>query len=235
MPSNDKALAWMTVMEVLDLSGYEQKIKDWCVQSRSLICSREVGNGKDTPYPHVHILTIYDEMISSQTIHNRAKKFFGDLSVNNFRNTVWKSYKEDRGLQQYVSKGPSDTEQTPPVILYHTEDMEYIMEDHNNWWIKHNQIEEERAANAKKITSAKKQQNASDILIKQIIEQLDKTHVPTHDGELFTQTCKHLLALRKGKTQDHFAFPIIQAVMYHYHPVDTANLFVERLHKKYFT
>jgi len=221
----------MTVMEVLDISGYEQKIIDWCVQSRSLICSREVGNGKDTPYPHVHILTIYDEMISSQTIHNHAKKFFGQL--NNFRNTIWKSYKADRGLQQYVSKGPSDVQQTPPVILYHTEDMEYIMDDHKNWWIEHNRIESEKSKG--KTTSSKKQQNASDILIAQIIEHLDKTHVPTHDNELFTQICKHLLFLRKGKTQDHFAFPVIQAVMYHYQPVDTANVFIQRLHKKYFT
>jgi hypothetical protein len=211
------------------LPGVREKLRDYCVQLPALICTEEVG---ETGKQHVHILAHFPSPESRQTLRNRLFKFFdikfkkGECAL-----TQWTTYGKDKGLEEYVCKGPQAHAghsakkcvcvKSPPIVLYKNW-LEDEMVHHEKWWDEHNRVLEDS-------------KGAKVPLFEELIlningkEELDKTDYM----KMFSYVCDQAMVITRGKINDNIAFPHIQRVMYEYFPKVVSGEFQTRMAKKF--
>jgi len=208
MPSDDSTISWMVGMDLLP--GVREKLPDFCGQIGALICCEELGT--QTEKPHVHILVIFPEPVSRITFRNRIKRYFDiKFGKSELYLTQWTTCGKDKGLEEYVCKGPSTTLQTPPIVIYKNW-IEDEQEHHKNWWTKHKELEAK--------PSKKKNVNTTQDFINETITNFnhDKTVCDLPEPELFEYTTLYVVRKYKAKINDNILFPIIQSIVWNFHP-----------------
>jgi len=221
MPSDDYAHHWMVGIDLI--AGVREKLPDFCKHIGAVICCEEKGT--QTQKDHCHALVSFPDPVSRITFRNRIKKFFDiKFGKSELYLTIWTSYGRDKELEQYVCKGPSTTVQTPPIILYKNW-IEDEMEHHEKWWTKHNMMSTEKKSKTKSSTQE---------LINETITLFSSTPDINSqtESELFEYTTTYIVRKYKAKINDNILFPVIQSIVWHFHPTPIERDILMRMLKK---
>jgi len=219
MPANDKYPAWAIHIDLVE--GVREKLGQYCASLPALVCVEE--NGEETGKPHVHILTVLTAPESKQTLGNRLKKIFPVFGAQ-FSFVPWVDYESDSNfkVQQYTCKGPSKSVKTPPIVLYKNW-LDDVMIHHENYWTRADQIARENKDKVKKGT-------VNDDMVTAIIEEIKNEKVDANS--VFQVACSKVVKWKKGKINDHVAWPLIQSIDYHFNPSEVSSAFYYRMLKK---
>jgi len=219
MPANDKCLAWLIHIDLIE--GVREKLADYCLKLPALVCVEE--NGEETGKPHIHILTVLEAPESKQTLGNRLKKIF-PVSGSQFSFVPWTDFNspDNTKVQQYVCKGPSKSVKTPPIVL-HKNWLDDVMIHHENYWKRSKEIALENKDKVKKGTH-------NDEMVAAIIDEIKKEKIDSND--IFHTACSKIVKWKKGKINDHVAWPLIQSIEYHFNPSEVTSAFYYRMLKK---
>lgn len=223
MPANDKHIAWMIHVDLVE--GVREKLVEYCQTLPALICCEE--NGEETGKPHVHILAVLPEPTSKQTLGNRLKKIL-PVSGPQFSFVCWEDFNSPDPLkatraQQYVCKGPSKSVKSPPIVL-HKNWLDDELVHHEAYWQRWGEITAENKDKIKKMSY-------NDQMVAEIIEEI-RVDPSADTADIFALACKKILKRKKGRINDHVAFPLIQSIEYHFSPTQVTEAFYDRMLKK---
>jgi len=215
MPADEKLIAWMIRLDLKDESPVPP---EFYVQFEVLICSQELGDNLETPNPHIHAACLFSSPVSKQTLRNRLRKMFPDHSKADLCISAWKHYgKPEDDMFRYICKGPSKKTKTPPMIL-HNSTLENPLELHEAYWKKN--------ADMKAETKAEGKVPPHEVIIPRCIKSEDY-------NEMWEEIVCKTLQYYRGKVNDHVAFPVIQACLYHFFPKRTEEDFRSRMARKF--
>lgn len=209
MPANARSRHW--AVRVDEIEGVAAKVVDWCRDNEVLLCVREESDG-DTPNPHYHALIASATELSEITMRERVKRVFGvvkdQLSVK-----VWKTYdvpRLDDGAWLYLCKGPSKTTKQPPVVVFRNT-LDDVMEGHERFWSKRIEILE---------SARKTKKNVKADVVAHLVKLFDKKANPEAPPLSKREVVNQAVDYYKGKCSDFQLIPVVQAVWWHYHPVE---------------
>jgi len=228
MPANEKFLAWHLRFDVKEAAPpgaadppaapAPRWPSEFPVKFGVLFLVQEQGD-QETPNPHYHAACVLSSPESKQTLQNRFKKMFPTHCGGDYALMQWKLYQHaDDNLLQYMAKGPSKTVPEQPVVLINNT-LHDPVNLFNAYWAKNTVMKAETA-------NPDLKKPAHEIIIGRCARM--DTYADQQE-EVMTKT----LAYYRGKVNDHVAFPVIQAVLYHFYPTKTEGDFRTRMLKKF--
>lgn len=236
--SNEKSQYWF--LRIDDISGVAAILPeffrdpDWGV----ILACRETTD-ESTPNPHYHIALRYKKLLTKQQTNNNLKARFNNLLGGNkdFTNVKWNFDDQEQRdkVYRYICKGKAlhnphtcnhcpegeNCKSDPPVIVANMplgavklDTVQY----HIDFW-------------AHNVQNKKPETNKTDKIINEIIHELGQNpkSKPTRE-DILTMVIRAV----KGKIFDRHAFPMAQAIYFHFHEEVCTQLFVHRLNKQFF-
>lgn len=232
--SAEKSQYWFVRID--DISGVAAILPeffrdpDWGV----ILACRETPD-ESSQNPHYHIALRYKKMLTKQQTNNNLKTRFNNILKGNkdFSNVKWHfdDQEQREKVYRYICKGKAhvcgsdierETSLNLPDITHKPEFWSHqgILKYHDEYW----------AQNAKHgRTSGNK--SKTDQIISEIIHELSQNpkSKPTRED-----ISRLVIRAVKGKIFDRHAFPIVQAIYYHFHEEVCEQLFVNRLNTMFF-
>lgn len=220
--SAEKSQYWFVRID--DISGVAAILPefyldpDWGV----ILACRETPD-ESSLNPHYHIALRYKKMLTKQQTNNNLKTRFNNILKGNkdFSNVKWNFDDSEQrdNVYRYICKGKSLNEQ-PDIVanMPHGAVKLDTEKYHADYW----------AINAK---IKKPQGSKTDQIIQDIINELSQNpkSKPTRED-----ISRLVIRAVKGKIFDRHAFPIVQAIYYHFHEEVCEQLFVNRLNTMFF-
>jgi len=213
MPKSD--VFSTTHIIIHEVKGVERQKVQILAQTlgQCFLAAREEADEHDAN-PHYHLLVKFDPPVSREVLTRKISKLFSldKVGRNDKHLLMWNTtdaelFSETDRQSIYCSKGPDNEVQKPVDVVYKSISDELLLLAHNTYWNNWNQVY--KPIRDKNL--AKKSEPKETIIIKQY--QALNISSPS-----FRSVCQEVMKLYKGKVNDHVAWPVIQAVLYHYYP-----------------
>jgi len=226
MPKND--LFTTTHIIIQEVKGVTREaVQILCIAlGKVYLCVREEAD-VEVPNPHYHLLVKFDPPASRESLGTKISKLFSQQTMgkNDKHILKWNTidaqyFSVDDKQSRYCCKGPDNEKPIYPDVIYKTISDDLVKDAHETYWnIWETVYKPIRDKNTKKEIKRD--------------EKIIKIFLSEGISPSFEQICSEVLKDYRGKVNDHVAWPVIQAVMYHFYPNRVRNDFMNRMRNKW--